>query len=158
MKRNQKGFTLIELLAVIVILAIIALIATPMVLKYIEDARVESAERSAEAAIKAAETAYVASLLDSNPENHMTVGTYSVIPTPDNTEDKEIVLDVKNGPTAGTVTFTKGQTGNPDDIVVTANGLVFDTYSCDYDAGATCNPVGDNTTSGDDTTTTDPAE
>ena len=36
---KKKGFTLIELLAVIVILAIIALIATPLVLKYIEKAR-----------------------------------------------------------------------------------------------------------------------
>ena len=39
MKRNTKGFTLVELLAVIVILAIIALIATPIILGVIEDAR-----------------------------------------------------------------------------------------------------------------------
>ena len=36
---NKKGFTLIELLAVIVILAIIALIATPIVLNIIKDSR-----------------------------------------------------------------------------------------------------------------------
>ena len=41
----KKGFTLIELLAVIIILAIIALIATPIILNVIEDARV-SAGRS----------------------------------------------------------------------------------------------------------------
>ena len=35
----KKGFTLIELLAVIIILAIIALIATPIILNVIEDAR-----------------------------------------------------------------------------------------------------------------------
>ena len=36
----KKGFTLIELLAVIVILAIIALIATPIILGIIDDARI----------------------------------------------------------------------------------------------------------------------
>ena len=41
----KKGFTLIELLAVIIILAIIALIATPIILNVIEDARI-SAGRS----------------------------------------------------------------------------------------------------------------
>ena len=44
----KKGFTLIELLAVIVILAIIALIATPIILDIINDAREESNERSVE--------------------------------------------------------------------------------------------------------------
>ena len=41
----KKGFTLIELLAVIIILAIIALIATPIILNVVEDARI-SAGRS----------------------------------------------------------------------------------------------------------------
>ena len=59
MKRS-KGFTLIELLAVIVILAIIALIATPLVLKYIEKARSESTIRSAENYIDAVEHAITA--------------------------------------------------------------------------------------------------
>ena len=45
---KNKGFTLIELLAVIVILAIIALIATPIILGIINDARRESQERSIE--------------------------------------------------------------------------------------------------------------
>ena len=42
---TKKGFTLIELLAVIIILAIVALIATPIILNVIDDARV-SAGRS----------------------------------------------------------------------------------------------------------------
>ena len=50
---RNKGFTLIELLAVIVILAIIALIATPIVLNIIEDTKSESKERSAELYLKA---------------------------------------------------------------------------------------------------------
>ena len=45
---KEKGFTLIELLAVIVILAIIALIATPIILNIIDDAREESNKRSIE--------------------------------------------------------------------------------------------------------------
>ncbi len=44
----KKGFTLIELLAVIVILAIIALIATPIVLGIIEDTKESATLRSAE--------------------------------------------------------------------------------------------------------------
>ena len=44
----KKGFTLIELLAVIVILAIIALIATPIILGIINDAREKANERSVE--------------------------------------------------------------------------------------------------------------
>ena len=38
----KKGFTLIELLAVIIILAIIALIATPIILNVVEDARISA--------------------------------------------------------------------------------------------------------------------
>ena len=45
---KNKGFTLIELLAVIVILAIIALIATPIILGIITDARKQANMRSAE--------------------------------------------------------------------------------------------------------------
>ena len=53
---SKKGFTLIELLAVIVILAIIALIATPLVLKYIEKSRQESKVDSAYSFVRNLET------------------------------------------------------------------------------------------------------
>ena len=52
---NKKGFTLIELLAVIVILAIIALIATPTILGVIETARQGAAKSSALGYIDAVE-------------------------------------------------------------------------------------------------------
>lgn len=44
---RKKGFTLIELLAVIVILAVIALIATPIILNIIEKARKSAFKDSA---------------------------------------------------------------------------------------------------------------
>ena len=63
---RKKGFTLIELLAVIVVLAIIALIATPMVLNTIEKARKGAAEASANTYLKAIETYIVRAELDSS--------------------------------------------------------------------------------------------
>lgn len=53
----KKGFTLIELLAVIVILAIVALIATPIILNIIKDAKEEANKRSIENYAKAVENA-----------------------------------------------------------------------------------------------------
>ena len=55
---KNKGFTLIELLAVIVILAIIALIATPIILGIINDARTSAKDRSAEYVYEAVQLAY----------------------------------------------------------------------------------------------------
>ena len=57
LKLTAFGFTLIELLAVIVILAIIALIATPIILKIIDDSKEESNKRSVEMYAKAVENA-----------------------------------------------------------------------------------------------------
>lgn len=54
MKAN-KGFTLIELLAVIVILAVIALIATPLVMNTINDAKKGAAKDAAYNYIRAVE-------------------------------------------------------------------------------------------------------
>ena len=61
----KKGFTLIELLAVIIILAVIALIATPVVLNVVENARKEAAKNSAYGVIDAAKLYYTESMLDS---------------------------------------------------------------------------------------------
>ncbi len=65
MRNNKKGFTLIELLAVIVILAIIALIATPIVLQIIEKARRSAAQDTVYGVISAAKSSYMETLLDS---------------------------------------------------------------------------------------------
>ena len=53
---KKKGFTLIELLAVIVVLAIIALIATPIVMNTIEKSKKGAAERTADSYVRAVET------------------------------------------------------------------------------------------------------
>lgn len=64
MKKN-KGFTLVELLAVIVILAVIALIATPVVLQMIETSRKGAAESSMLSYVDATEKTIVTKLMNS---------------------------------------------------------------------------------------------
>ncbi len=75
MKKN-KGFTLIELLAVIVVLAIIALIATPIVMNTISSAKKGAAERSATNYIKQVETAIMEDKLKNG--NFLNDGIYTV--------------------------------------------------------------------------------
>ena len=60
--RKKSGFTLVELLAVIIILAIIGLIATPLVLKYVNQAK----EKSLSISIDSYERAIRESLMASN--------------------------------------------------------------------------------------------
>ena len=62
--KNKKGFTLIELLAVIIILAVIALIATPIVLNVVDNARVEANRDSVYGLLDSAKLYYMESLLD----------------------------------------------------------------------------------------------
>ena len=74
---KRKGFTLIELLAVIVILAIIALIATPMILGIIEKAKKGGAESSALGYLDAVEKTVATNMLDTNKTN-IEDGVYEV--------------------------------------------------------------------------------
>lgn len=73
---KKQGFTLIELLAVIVILAIIALIATPIVLNVIENSKEKAVERSAENYMDAIELMLMTDLLD---EPTIANGSYKVL-------------------------------------------------------------------------------
>ena len=70
---KKKGFTLVELLAVIVILAIIALIATPIILNVINDAKKEAAKDSFYGYMDAIEKAIIVNDVDEEED----------FPTPD---------------------------------------------------------------------------
>ena len=78
--RENKGFTLIELLAVIVILAIIALIATPTILGVVEDPRRGAAESSILGFVDAVEKQGMINELDEATPD-LTDGTYNITST-----------------------------------------------------------------------------
>ena len=107
---KKKGFTLIELLAVIVVLAIIALIATPIVMNTIKSAKKGSAERGADNYIKQVETAIATSKLDGKD---VADGTYTIDPNGNLTgtglPDGKLTIEM-NGekPKSGTVTISNG--------------------------------------------------
>ena len=62
---KKKGFTLIELLAVIIVLAIIALIAMPIIFNVIENAKIKSLENSAYGVVDAVRLYYMENLMNS---------------------------------------------------------------------------------------------
>ncbi len=61
---KKKGFTLIELIAVLVIMAIIALIVTPLVMNIVRSAQDSANKRSIDAYGRSAEIAVAGYLLD----------------------------------------------------------------------------------------------
>ena len=63
---KKKGFTLIELLSVIIILAVIALIATPIVLNVVDSARIEANRDSVYGLLDGAKLYYLEGQLDTN--------------------------------------------------------------------------------------------
>ena len=77
MRTNKKGFTLIELIAVLVIMAIIAIIVTPLVLNIVRKAKDSANKRSVDAYGKSMEVALMAYVLDNgdtpNDLNELTV-------------------------------------------------------------------------------------
>ncbi len=75
--KSKKGFTLIELLAVIVILAVIALIATPLIMNVINEAKKNAAKDSAYGYVKAVENAMVTYMYDKTDAS-FSAGTITV--------------------------------------------------------------------------------
>ena len=128
---KKKGFTLIELLAVIVVLAIIALIATPIVMNTIKNAKKGSAERGAENYIDAVETAIATSKLDNKD---VADGTYQITNDGNLCRDKsascsdedKIFIEM-NGekPKSGSIVIKNGQ-------VTTDSSMTIGDYTVSY--------------------------
>ena len=89
MKRS-KGFTLVELVAVLVIMAIIATIATPLILTLVNNAKASANKRSVDAYGKAVELSLLSYMLE-NGEYPETLDGLEVEYTGD-----EVVCNVSN--------------------------------------------------------------
>ena len=81
---KKRGFTLIELLAVIIILAIIALIATPIIMRVVENSKKGASKASIQNYLHAIETQAVAYRIDGEMVSN---GTYSI------NSDGDVCLD-----------------------------------------------------------------
>ena len=108
--KRKNAFTLIELLAVIVVLAIIALIATPIVMNTIKNAKKGAAERTADNYIKQVETAVAEAKLENKSVPN---GTYNIDGNGNLTgaglPDGKLEIDMSgNKPKSGTVTISNG--------------------------------------------------
>ena len=124
--KKKNAFTLIELLAVIVVLAIIALIATPIVMNTIKKSQKGAAERSADNYIDAVETTVATKRLD----NVILEGEYTIqtdgnlCPTSgcgENDKDKVIVEMSGNKPSIGTITIKGGNVSKSGTRLVVGN-------------------------------------
>lgn len=122
MKNNKKGFTLVELLAVIVILAIIALIATPIILNVIDSARKNAAINSAYGYMEAIEKSVVLSGFsegDAASQKMATIenGTYTI------SNDGKTITSSKEGASPIKVNF-KGDAPANDGTITYEDGKV----------------------------------
>ena len=129
---KKKGFTLIELLAVIVILAIIALIATPIVMNTIENAEKGAAERSADNYIDTVETEVAKQRID----NVILEGEYtiqsdgSLCPVAGCGEDDKDKVSIEmsgDKPSSGTIKISNG-------LVTTESTMTVGDYTVSYNS------------------------
>ncbi len=136
---KKRGFTLIELLAVIVVLAIIALIATPIVMNTIKKSQKGAAERSADNYIDAVETTVATKRLD----NVILEGEYIIQPDGnlcplsgcgENDKDKVIIEMEGNKPSGGTITINNGQVTNESTMTIGEYDVSYDETTKKYTA------------------------
>ena len=105
----KKGFTLIELLAVIVILAIIALIATPIVLNIISNTKENAQLRSAEMYLDAVEQSVMREKMENTSfkPNKCEIKDKKLYCN-ESTEELKVEVDGEK-PDSGEITFTEGK-------------------------------------------------
>ena len=144
--KKQKGFTLIELLAVIVILAIIALIATPIVLNIIKDSKENAQLRSAEFYLKAVDQSVAKEMMnglgvEDGVYNIMADGNLCLELNADKSCKKGFIKVEVSGekPTSGTVEIKLGKRNDiklhlqGNTIVEKDNKLVFEEDATESD-------------------------
>lgn len=112
---NNKGFTLIELLAVIVILAIIALIATPIIIGIINDTRNSASDESAKLVISNVELAYSTAYMKNGGVEPTIEDIYSSFKMDNATMDESGNIETTLGVTCETKT-------DSNKLVVTCKG------------------------------------
>ena len=137
---KRKGFTLIELLAVIVVLAIIALIATPIVMNTIKKSKKGAAERSADSFVKQVETAVTTERLNGNiiedGEYEITSdGNLCKDKSASCSDDQKIKIEMSGTkPTSGKVKITNGVAQISTKLTVGDYDVKYNTESKKYEA------------------------
>ena len=120
-KSKIKGFTLIELLAVIVILAVVALVATPIILTSVSNAKKSAARTSALGYVKAVEDYIGMHEIDEEKYPEVLTGQYDVIGEDSETLYLNNIIKVTGDkPTSGVVRIGSKR--------VTQYSLVFNGY------------------------------
>ena len=137
---KKKGFTLIELLAVIVVLAIIALIATPIVMNTIKKSQKGAAERSADNYISAVETALATAKLDSDgiPDGIYTINDKGNLEGNGLKTPLEIEMS-GNKPTGGTITIKNGQVTTDSKMTVGSYEISYNPTTKKYESSDEAN-------------------
>ena len=112
---RKKGFTLIELLAVIVILAILALITVPIILKLVNNARKDSSVRSAENYLDGVKKAVMNDTINSETEiDECDVKSDGNLKC---NGDVQLTVDVDGKkPTSGKIAFSNGTISDVTDL------------------------------------------
>lgn len=127
--RNNKGFTLIELLAVIIILAIIALITTPIILNVVQKARLDAAKDKAWGTIDAVKMAYTQDQTD--------YGTLTSYPVDVNFSSSGTPMVGQTKVTMSGEKPTSGKVSLAEDGTLTCSKLQFGNYYCTTSDGNT---------------------